>query len=166
MHRCISINTRIRWCNSCKKLFDSIVQKKFGRMPQPHQYTDKPTNVDASVLDRFREMVAQRDALCICNETLQDEFVTHVKMEIIFKPEIDTYRWLAPFYSFFFFENGKADLWAKRFIRDHVRYQDDIMCKAATIVGKRKERARSRNPLSNPNGDYYAFHIRRNDFQR
>ena len=39
------------------------------------------------------------------------------------------------------------------------------MCKAASIVGKIKERARERNPLTNPDGNYYAFHIRRNDFQ-
>jgi hypothetical protein len=51
----------------------------------------------------------------------------------------------------------------KRFMRDHVRYVDEIQCAAARIVNAIRDRARERNPASN--GQYDAFHIRRGDFQ-
>ena len=57
------------------------------------------------------------------------------------------------------------DLWSKRFVRDHLRYSDEIQCAAARVVAAIRKRARSRDPEGNTDGEYDSFHIRRGDFQ-
>jgi GDP-fucose protein O-fucosyltransferase len=51
------------------------------------------------------------------------------------------------------------------FIRDHVRYTDEIQCAAARVVAAVRKHAREKDPAGNPNGLYDAFHVRRGDFQ-
>jgi GDP-fucose protein O-fucosyltransferase len=58
--------------------------------------------------------------------------------------------WLFPLYSF---------------IRDHVRYTDEIQCAAARVVAAVREHARTTDPVNNPKGLFDAFHVRRGDFQ-
>jgi len=58
----------------------------------------------------------------------------------------------------------RQDLWGKRFVRDHIRYVDEIVCAAARIVNAVRERARAHAP-SNTKGEYDSFHVRRGDFQ-
>ena len=67
------------------------------------------------------------------------------------------------FYAFLFFEDWRQDLWMKRFMRDHVRYVDEIQCAAARVVEAMRTFARSRP--NNLAGRFDAFHIRRGDFQ-
>ena len=50
----------------------------------------------------------------------------------------------------------------KRFIRDHVRYRDEIQCAAARIVQAVRARSKANG---NVDGEYDAFRIRRGDFQ-
>jgi GDP-fucose protein O-fucosyltransferase len=50
----------------------------------------------------------------------------------------------------------------KRFMRDHVRYVDEIQCAAARIVHAMHEYAQSKGVAS---GEFNTFHIRRGDFQ-
>jgi purine nucleoside permease len=59
------------------------------------------------------------------------------------------------------------DLFYKRFIRDYIRYKDELTCAAAHIAKAVRERAKSnRNDNAAPNnGECDAFHIRRGDFQ-
>ena len=52
-------------------------------------------------------------------------------------------RLLTHFYAFLFFEDYDHDLWAKRFVRDHLRYVDEIQCAAARIASALKEKARA-----------------------
>jgi Holliday junction resolvase RusA-like endonuclease len=49
----------------------------------------------------------------------------------------------------------------KRFVRDHVRYVDEIQCAAARVVNAVRQHARKRGG----DGDFDSFHIRRGDFQ-
>lgn len=49
----------------------------------------------------------------------------------------------------------------KRFVRDHVRYIDEIQCAAARIV----HAVRQRSQQKGMDGIYDSFHIRRGDFQ-
>ena len=58
----------------------------------------------------------------------------------------------------------KQDLWSKRFVRDHVRYIDDIVCAAARIVNAVREKAKAIS-TTNTAGQYNSFHVRRGDFQ-
>ena len=121
-------------------------------------FEGKPVPVDAPAEDRMAENRAGRKELCIYTPEMQEELVVHFmcyhKMRV---------RLLVHFYAFLFFQDWKADLWMKRFVRDHVRYVDEIQCAAARVVNAVRERARKHNPSGK--GDYDAFHIRRGDFQ-
>jgi hypothetical protein len=49
----------------------------------------------------------------------------------------------------------------KRFVRDHIRYVDEIQCAAARVVYALRERSRARG---DPDGNFDSLHIRRGDF--
>ena len=74
-------------------------------------------------------------------------------------------RLLTHFYRFLFFEDWKQDIWAKRFIRDHIRYRDELMCAAAKIILAVRDRARKNRKQPDSNGQFDSLHIRRGDFQ-
>jgi hypothetical protein len=132
------------------------VDKEKGGFPPPDKYVGNPTPVDGSVKARLKENFAQRESLCIYDQELQAAPLIHFGFES---------RLLVHFYAFMFFQDWKEDLWMKRFVRDHVRYIDEIQCAAARVVTAIREHARKRDPKHNPNGDFDTFHIRRGDFQ-
>ena len=84
--------------------------------------------------------------------------VVHFKAD-----ETDGTRLITQFYAFLWFEDWRQDLWAKRFVRDNLRYRDEIMCLAARVVTALRAHARH-NPI-NIDGEYDAIHVRRTDFQ-
>jgi len=119
---------------------------------------DNPPPVDSSPIDRMRENLVNRNELCVYDEEMQKQHVVHFmcnhKMRV---------RMLVHFYAFLFFEDWREDLWMKRFMRDHVRYIDEIQCAAARIVHAMRDYA-----LSKTNGkssEFDTFHVRRGDFQ-
>ncbi len=80
-----------------QKTYDEIVAE--GPFPDPLvDYVDKPTDVDGSVKDRMREMVAGR-RLCLYNEKLQEKELLH------FRVEVGDARMLTHFYSFLFYQD-------------------------------------------------------------
>lgn len=121
-------------------------------------FAGNPADVDGPPLKRLQENLSGRSKLCIYDEAMQEQLVVHFmcyhKMRI---------RYLVHFYAFLFFEDWKQDLWMKRFMRDHMRYMDEIQCAAARVVEKVRERSRQRHPELN--GAFDSFHIRRGDFQ-
>jgi hypothetical protein len=130
-----------------------------GGFRNAETYIGHPTAVNASVVERLGEAKADRTALCIYNKTLRNEPLLHFSGK----------KWLGGrllthFYSFLFFQDWRQDLWTKRFVRDHLRYNDDLQCAAARIVEAIRERARKRDP-SNIDGLFDAFHVRRGEFQ-
>jgi len=141
-----------------KELDDMLAQIKKEKVPQWQEYKDKPTGVDAGPLERMREAVAGgKRSLCIYDASMQAAPVVHFmcyhKMRV---------RMLTHFYSFLYFEDWRQDLWSKRFVRDHLRYGDEIQCAAARVMAAVRKRARKHG---NPDGEYDSFHIRRGDFQ-
>ncbi|KAL3924980.1 MAG: hypothetical protein SGARI_005930, partial [Bacillariaceae sp.] len=122
------------------------------------EYVGKPTPVDASTRDRLREFLAGRDRLCIYDQTLQKAPIVHFHGKA--KQETGG-RLLVHFYAFLFFQDWKTQLWMNRFVRDHVRYIDDIQCAAARIV----HAIRTTKLQPSDQGQYDAFHVRRGDFQ-
>jgi hypothetical protein len=68
---------------------------------------------------------------------------------------------------YFIFKDWKQDLWSKRFVRDHLRYVDEIICAAARVVEAVREHARKNNQhnASQNEGIYDSMHVRRGDFQ-
>jgi len=119
-----------------------------------------PVPVEAAVVHRFREILAGREELCMYDEEMQASNTVHFMCN-----HQERARLLTHFYSFLFFEDWKQDLWAKRFVRDHIRYRDELICAAARVVEAVRDRAKGRNPGSNTDGEYDSFHIRRGDFQ-
>lgn len=141
-------------------MFDDILAGKYGEIPNPEKdFIDDPVPVDAEPVYRLRELLSGRNKICIYDKELQDEQVLHFKVD-----HSEKARMLTHFYAFVFFQDWKQDLWSKRFVRDHIRYIDDIVCAAARIVKAVRERARNRSP-SNVKGEYDSFHVRRGDFQ-
>jgi len=118
-------------------------------------FDNNPTPVDAPAKDRMKEMLAHRENLCIYNNTLQSAPVMHFLGG-------GEYRLLVHFYAFMFFEDYLQDLWTKRFVRDHLRYVDEIQCAAARVVAAVRKKARSNGAADDA---FDTFHIRRGDFQ-
>ena len=114
-----------------------------------------PPDVLGPAIDRMRQNLLGRN-LCIYDEEMQEAPVIHFmcyhKMRV---------RLLVHFYAFLYFENALQDLWTKRFIRDHLRYKDEMQCAAARVVHAIRERARARNPVGNPDGLFDSLHVRR-----
>lgn len=135
----------------------SKVQKS-GGFPPYETYVGKPSPVNATVTDRLQESWAERQHLCMYDEELQNARVLHFTSD---HDDVPGARLLTHFYSFLFFQDWKHDLWMKRFIRDHLRYKDEIQCAAARVVQAIRDRARARG---DPDGDFDSFHIRRGDF--
>eukprot|EP00986_Skeletonema_menzelii_P005115 scaffold1811_cov145-Skeletonema_menzelii.AAC.6 len=140
---------------------DEMMKEVNANFPKVQEFIDKPVPVNAPAIERLREAVAGRiKNLCVYDEKMQDASVIHFmcyhKMRV---------RFLTHFYAFLFFESWEQDLWSKRFVRDHLRYSDEIQCAAARVVAAIRERVRRNDPTGNPNGDFDSFHIRRGDFQ-
>ena len=92
-------------------------------------------NVSDPVIYRMKDNLAKRKKLCFYDRELQNAPVIHFicshKLKI---------RMLTHFYSFLLFENWKEDLWMKRFIRDHVRYDDHLQVSAPIVAHIKKIR--------------------------
>jgi GDP-fucose protein O-fucosyltransferase len=86
-----------------------------------------PDLSNATTRSRLREHLAKRRELCVYDNA--HEPVLHFMCS-----HKDQVRMLVHFYAFVFFEDMAADLWLKRFVRDHLRYVDEIQCAAARIV--------------------------------
>lgn len=119
----------------------------------PHWNRDPATC--ALVIPRGKDDVAvggtpayqsHHEQLCTYNST---EKLLHLNKRI-----------LSPFYSFLVFEDARQDLFAKRFIRNFLRYKDEVMCAAARVVSAVREHAAE----IGVSPDFYSMHIRRGDF--
>eukprot|EP00815_Leptocylindrus_aporus_P011424 CAMPEP_0116070684 /NCGR_PEP_ID=MMETSP0322-20121206/13215_1 /TAXON_ID=163516 /ORGANISM="Leptocylindrus danicus var. apora, Strain B651" /LENGTH=596 /DNA_ID=CAMNT_0003558657 /DNA_START=160 /DNA_END=1950 /DNA_ORIENTATION=- len=142
--------------SSDKKDIDQLTAS-FDEVKTRGKLTDIPVNVDAPIADRLQENLAQRSKLCIYDEELQS------KRLIFFKngyPQHDS-RLLVHFYTFLFFQDWKQDLFSKRFVRDHMRYVDELMCAAGAVVNAMHEKAKA----SGNGMEFNTLHVRRGDFQ-
>jgi len=133
---------------------------KNGGFPSFERYVGHPTPVDGPIDERLKENSADRKELCIYNQQLQQEKLIH------FSGKPPHGRLLVHFYAFLFFQDWRQDLWMKRFVRDHVRYVDEIQCAAARVVQAIKEHVRDKQHLNSTQAAFFdTFHIRRGDFQ-
>jgi hypothetical protein len=130
------------------------------------EYIGKPNPVDASPFDRLKEMNADRQKLCIYTPELQQSSWVHFPVGNVDQEggeRVEESRLLVHFYAFLFFQDWRHDLWMKRFVRDHVRYIDEIQCAAAKIVTGLRDRVSKRS--GGKSNDFDTIHIRRGDFQ-
>jgi GDP-fucose protein O-fucosyltransferase len=106
-----------------------------GGFPNWQDYIGKPNPVDAPPIERLKEMNADRKELCIYTPEMQKAPWVHFPVGAVeVNGEQRDSRLLVHFYAFLFFQDWKHDLWMKRFVRDHVRYIDELQCAAARIV--------------------------------
>jgi hypothetical protein len=107
-----------------------------GGFPPWEEYVGKSNPVDAAPFDRLKEMNADRQEVCIYNPELQQSSWVHFPVGAVQHDgdKVEESRLLVHFYAFIFFQDWRHDLWMKRFVRDHVRYIDEIQCAAARIV--------------------------------
>lgn len=147
---------------AAQRLQDSLnkAQEEIKNIPAQSRiqsYTNKPTPVDAPVEKRIQELLATRKSLCIYDDSFQQARVVHLMGD-----NDSGARMLSHFYAFLFFEDWKHDQWIKRFVRDHLRYVDEIQCAAARYVEFLRMKARQ---FGNAKGEFYTMHVRRGDFQ-
>jgi hypothetical protein len=109
-------------------------------------------------IGRLEDTLAGRKQLCVYDESIQKEKVVHFQCN-----HKEHLRLLVHFYAFVFFEDWREDLWMKRFVRDHLHYQDEIQCAAARIVQSIKQHVTKRT--NGKTTEFDTFHIRRGDFQ-
>mmetsp|Transcript_24180 Transcript_24180/g.55464 ORF Transcript_24180/g.55464 Transcript_24180/m.55464 type:complete len:485 (+) Transcript_24180:39-1493(+) len=155
---------------------DEMMTSLFSKMmAQPGtregtEYVGMPTSVRGSTEERWRENNAARPNLCLYNKEMQSKHVLHFAG----KKDLAAGRLLVHSYAFLFFQDWKTDLWMKRFVRDHVRYNNEIQCAAARIVQAirqyvvQKEQLKGNKvalPPTSANAPFDAFHVRRGDFQ-
>jgi hypothetical protein len=110
-------------------------------------YTGNPNPVDAPVLDRLKEHLINRAGISFYDETMQKQKSIHFGTD-----QRKPVRFLLPFYAFHFFEDWKQALWTKRFVRDHLRYNNELMCAAARVVEALRRKARIDDPDGNKDG--------------
>lgn len=140
--------------NDLQQIKETVLQK----ILKYQDYIGNPVNVDGPVLDRMSENWANRKDLCLYDKDLQHAKIVHFHG----KRGLGA-RLLVHFYAFLFFQDWRQDLWMKRFVRDHVRYIDEMQCAAARIVHAVRQRAIEKG--TSEDGEFDAFHIRRGDFQ-
>ncbi len=133
-----------------------------GKFPPYENYIGKPNDVDAPAIERLKEMNADRQHLCEYTPELQQTQWLHFPVGMK-SEDGDSSRLLVHFYAFVFFQDWKQDLWMKRFVRDHVRYIDEIQCAAARVVAAMRKRVSTRT--GGASKDFDTIHIRRGDFQ-
>ena len=90
------------------------------------------------------------------DETLQKAHHIHF-------PADHSHRVLQHFYAWGFFPDPSMQSFYKRFVRDYMRYKDPIQCAGAQLLAYVRNEAYKLDPSSN--GEFYAIHARRGDFQ-
>ena len=138
-------------------MLESILSRSDGRQfPHHLDFQGKPVPANAPSIERLREMMSGRAKLCLYTEEMQSSTIIHLPT----KPP--NQRLLTHFYSFIYFEDWTQSNWMKRLVRDHLRYNDEIMCAAARIIEVIRQTCYSR---TNPSGIYHSMHVRRKNFQ-
>ena len=78
-------------------------------------------------------------------------------------PADGDHRVLQHHYAFAFFANPDMQSFYRRFVRDYMRYRDEIQCAGAELIAQVRADSLREDPAQG--GQYYALHIRRGDFQ-
>ena len=91
-----------------EKAYENIFKNTKGKpLPKLEDFEDNPTPVDASIEDRMREAMVDRNKICMYDEALQ-------KAKVIHFPVQKGTRLLTHFYAFIFFADWKQDLWGEK----------------------------------------------------
>ena len=138
-----------------------------------------PVLGEISPTDRLEEITLKRTLIPYDNEM-------HSHRAIFFSGE-EPNRLLTHFYAYLYFADPALEQFYKRFVRDKLRYHDDIFCAAgrvlnlilteASVIQQRQNQHHTQNasdtslkserPLDTRTGPTFAaYHIRRGEFQQ
>mmetsp|Transcript_50983 Transcript_50983/g.58943 ORF Transcript_50983/g.58943 Transcript_50983/m.58943 type:complete len:593 (-) Transcript_50983:75-1853(-) len=118
------------------------------------------SHVDDKQLQRILQFCGGREPIYY-NTQIHDAPLVHFHTHTL----KDT-RLLVHFYAFIYFLNPEIGNWAKRLVRDRVRYSDEIQCAAGKIVRSLIEESIGRKKNGGgAEAGYFSMHIRRGDFQ-
>lgn len=145
--------------NHLRSIHDAVRKNEMNISPDKRimRYVGNPTPVDDPPANRIKELMSSRLDMCLFDDNMQQEKFLHLMGD-----NDSNARMLVHFYVFLFFEDWQHDLWTKRFVRDHLRYVDEIQCAAARVVEQLHLKAKANG---NPDGIFYTMHVRRGDFQ-
>jgi len=128
-------------------------------------YVGQPIPVNANPEERIKEVYQQRRmGLCIYNKQMSNVKYYHMRDD-----PTQEQRLMANWYDYIFYENWKDDLWMKRFMRDQLKYNNEIQCCSARIIKSIRSISRQLLPSDNEqqqqqqDGIYHSMHIRRTD---
>ena len=155
--KCMAVFGDLPGPDEATEIIHELQKHKKRNRYKLNSYDDNPTPVNAPPGKRMMETLAHRNEFCVYGENLQNSQVVHFMGD-----NASGARLLTHFYTFLFFKNWHQDLWTKRFVRDHLRYIDEIQCAAARVVSAVRQIAKENG---DPDGIFDSFHIRRGDFQ-
>lgn len=122
-------------------------------------------NISDMISDRYTKFAIGRQPIIY-----DEELDSH---RAIYFPGHEENRLLTHFYSMIYFPDIKVHKMAKRFMRDRVRYLDEIFCGASKIVTILDKMSKLYSPsdvqvIGKPidGPKYVAYHIRRGEFQQ
>jgi GDP-fucose protein O-fucosyltransferase len=161
--------------------------------PNFETYIGHPVPVDAPPMERLRENWADRKSLCIYDMQMQNATFVHFPVDVKLDARLLVHFYAFLFFqnwkqdlwmkryvidgdesgpkfvghavSLAVLTPASVGCISNSFIRDHVRYTDEIQCAAARVVAAVRKHARTTDPTGNPRGLFDAFHVRRGDFQ-
>eukprot|EP00597_Dinobryon_sp_UTEXLB2267_P001157 CAMPEP_0170072120 /NCGR_PEP_ID=MMETSP0019_2-20121128/9840_1 /TAXON_ID=98059 /ORGANISM="Dinobryon sp., Strain UTEXLB2267" /LENGTH=557 /DNA_ID=CAMNT_0010280937 /DNA_START=182 /DNA_END=1855 /DNA_ORIENTATION=+ len=124
----------------------------------PGDFEMKRALQNASVLARLARFEGDRGAgsRALYDSRLQQAHHIHI-------PGDDAFRILQHHYAFAFFADPDMQSFYRRFVRDYMRYKDDIQCAGAELLARVRQDSLALDPSQQ--GLFYALHIRRGDFQ-
>ncbi|OEU11907.1 hypothetical protein FRACYDRAFT_245030 [Fragilariopsis cylindrus CCMP1102] len=142
------------WMEEIKK--EQQQQQQLHNQDLHDKYVGHPISVNATPTERIKEIYGPQRQIgfCIYNHAMSKQKYYHMRDDPIIEQRI-----LANWYDYIFYENYHQDLWMKRFMRDSLRYNNEIQCCAARIIKSIRTISRE----NNENGIYHSMHIRRTD---
>jgi len=120
-------------------------------------FVGHPAEVNAPPTLRLAQMYQDREGLCVYSEDVQTQKYFHMQDRVEVKS-----RLIGHWYDYMFFEDWREDLWAKRFVRDKIRYPDSLQCASARVVAQLRKLALQHNS----DGKFHTMHIRRTDLTK
>lgn len=120
-------------------------------------FVGNPAEVNASPQVRLAQIYQTRQGLCVYGDDSQSQKYFHMQDRV----ERES-RLMGHWYDYILFEDWREDLWAKRFMRDKVRYPDALQCASARIVAAMRELAAAQSSSDR----FHTMHIRRTDLTK
>eukprot|EP01038_Epipyxis_sp_PR26KG_P011327 gene11327-15191_t len=126
----------------------------FSKYSDDHNLS-RVINEDHNVIGRMKRFADGRE-VAYYEESLQKKKHLHFR-------GIKLWRLLHHPYALVFFADPWMQSYYKRFVRDYIRYKDEIQCAADELLRAVRRDARLLAP--HDNGDFYAIHVRRGDLE-